>query len=67
MVGGGGRGGRGRERGKCSSTQVWAPAVEDLNVDDTAFLINALYMAINTRLTSPNKLCKLPSASHLSH
>ncbi len=27
---------------KAIGRRVWAPAVEDLNVDDTAFLINAI-------------------------
>ncbi len=52
--------GRGRERGKCSSTAgVWAPAVEDLNVDDTAFLINVLIHGHKHKINKPEQTVQI--------
>ncbi len=66
MVGGGGRGvvgggGRGVVGGGSggSGRRVWAPAVEDLNVDDTAFLINALIHGHKHKINKPEQTVQI--------
>ncbi len=58
MVGGGGRGVVGGGSGG-SGRRVWAPAVEDLNVDDTAFLINALIHGHKHKINKPKQTVQI--------